>query len=832
MGQPALVVHGHFYQPPRENPWTESVTRETTAAPFHDWNERITAESYRPNGWARVVDDHGRVVAIVNNYRRLSFNIGPTLLSWMESAAPATYARIVEADHESHRAIAQAYGHLILPLANDRDVRTQIRWGLADFAHRFGRPSEGIWLPETAADDRVLAILAEEGVGFTVLAPAQAVAVRPSGEDPGDPADAQERLPIEAALSGHGDPDHGGEPAHGAHGPDGGWRDVSDGTIDTSRTYRWVHPDDPALGIDIVFYDGALAQAVAFGLAGMSSEQFVERVVGASEERTGGDVVAIAADGETFGHHQIYGDRLMAYALGVEAPRRGIEVMGLADVLRLSPPSYHVRIRESAWSCAHGVGRWREDCGCSTGGRPGWNQAWRAPLRAALDRLRDRAAEIFDRRGAEVLRDPWAARDAYIQVLVGAVSRDDFAAAWVTGDPVVAFSLLEAQRHAMAMYTSCGWFFHDLAGLETIQILRYAARCIDLIGEIGEDADTMGFLHVLSEAVSNDRAEGDGWAVWERHVVPYRVDEARALAQLALEDLLEGRGPSHRVAAWDVEVLDWDRAVRGGLALGHGRVALTHRRTGRRTERVFAALHLGGFEVFGASRPADPNRDEQALSALRFAFDGGRRVTALLRMVVDDFGPDEFGLDSALPDAAERIVARAASQLASRFAAAYDRLYSDHRDTLESLAAAGYPLPPMLRAPAELALARRIEAEVAAQSGSFDPGDYAAAVALARQARAGGFTIDTPQARTTVERLLLMAAERAVGGPDAAARSGAAAAAVVLLDVAEELELHPNVDRAQEILFEALQIHPEWAETLGKLTERLWLAPPDSLLSL
>ena len=453
--------------------------------------------------------------------------------------------------------------------------------------------------------------------------------------------------------------------------------------------------------------------------------------------------------------------------------------------------------------------------------------AWRAPLRAALDGLRDRATEVFERRGGAVLRDPWAARDAYIEVMLGSVGREAFADAWVLGDPVVAFSLLESQRHAMAMYTSCGWFFHDLAGIETVQVMRYAARCMDLLVDIGEDPDQDGFLTALAAAQSNDPAEGDGRSVWERHVVPFRVDEARAAAELALEDLLEARPAPDRVAAWELEVLDRGRLVRGGLVLAHGRVALTHRRTGRRTERVYAGVNLGGFEVFGASRPADPSvgRDEALVHGLRRSFEAGMRVTALLRTVVDDFGPDEFGLDSALPDAAERIMARAAGQLAARFAAAYDRLYSDHRDTLESLAAAGYPLPPVLRAPAELALARRIEAEVVAQAGSLDPADYAAAVGVARQARAGGFVLDTPQARATVERLLLLATERATGGPDARARAEGVAAARALLDVADELELHPDVDRAQEVLFAALDIAPERAEALRPLAERLWLAP-------
>ena len=317
------------------------VPRQPTAAPFHDWNERITAECYRPNGWARVLDDQGRIVAIVDNYRRLSFDMGPTLLSWLEDHAPETYGRIIEADRASRRAIAQAYGHAILPLCNDRDLRTQIRWGLADFRHRFGRPAEALWLPETAVDDRVLAALAEEGVGFTILAPGQITAVRAPGSAEWDTAPGR---------------------SIGADPP-----------AELPGALRWRHPHDPALGVDLVVYDGPISHEVAFG--GFLSQGVIDRIVG----QAGGDLVSVACDGESFGHHHTYADRGVAYALTVESDRRGVALPRLADWLAQHPPDHDGMIHVSAWSCAHGVARWMDDCGCHTGGEPGWNQAWRAP---------------------------------------------------------------------------------------------------------------------------------------------------------------------------------------------------------------------------------------------------------------------------------------------------------------------------------------------------------------------------------------------------------------------------------------------------------------------
>jgi hypothetical protein len=728
------------------------VPREPSAAPFHDWNARIALEAYRPNAFARVLDERGRVVAIVNNYEHLSFDFGPTLMTWLEEHAPEAYERVLEADRRHHGAVAQAYYHVILPLATERDVRTQVRWGMAEFEHRFGRRAEGIWLPETAVNDAVLRVLAQEGIGFTVLAPAQS------------------RTPL-----------------------------------DTRVAYTWVDPLDPDRTVDLVFYDGGLSHAVAFELSGLDSQELLDRVQAAAGDA--GGLVTIAADGETFGHHHHWGDRLLAYALAVEAPKRGVEVTTLAAHRRDAPPEATAEVVESAWSCAHGVGRWKEDCGCSTGGEPGWNQQWRAPLRAALDVVREAVDDAFERRGASALRDPWAARDDYVRVLLGDDDRASFAARWVTGDEVEAYTLLEATRHAMAMYTSCGWFFNDLAGLETVQVMRYAARAIDLLVELGEPSPLEACLAVLEGGESNVPEEGDGRDVWRRHVEPARVDAERVVAHLALVELLEGREPAQRVASFDVAVNDHGHRDGGALSLCWGAVALTHRRTGRRTEHVYAAIHLGGLEVLGATRPphADPLADEAAFGRLRTAFRDDAPVTTLLRLVSDGFGPSEFGLGSALPDAADQILQGAAESLTDRFTQAFDQLFSDHRPTLTALAVAGYQLPPELRAPAELALARRLDAAVAAAHGSSSPSDYEAAISVAREARRNGVVLDAAGARQAIDRLILAAVERALAEP----------ARLVdvrnLLVVAGSLGMVPEVGRAQELVYDAMTADPDRA---------------------
>ncbi len=480
----ALVIHGHFYQPPRENPWTGEVEREPSAAPYHDWNERIHDECYGPNAAAPIGGDTPD--RVVNNYTNISFNFGPTLLSWLETHHAQTYQRILTADKESYakrgghgNAIAQAYGHAILPLCNERDRITQIIWGLADFRFRFGREAEALWLPETAANDEVLALLVDHGLRYVILAPAQAKRVRAGSE--------------------------------------GSWADGGD--VDTSKPYRFRHPDGSNRSLAVFFYNGPLARAIAFEKALTSSRGLVDKFISAAG--TGG-LVNVATDGETYGHHFKFGDLCLAHALEVEAKEAGFWITNYGEFLDQNPPEFEVEIDNgpagegTSWSCVHGVGRWTRDCGCHTGGEPGWNQAWRAPLRAALNFLRDDAAVKFETAGSVLLRDPWAARNDYIEVMLDPLhARDPFLKRHArreltAAEEIRVFSLLEMQRSAVLMFTSCGWFFSDLAGIETIQVLRYAARVIDLLEQLGLQSPQREFLELLSHANSNRSEKGNG----------------------------------------------------------------------------------------------------------------------------------------------------------------------------------------------------------------------------------------------------------------------------------------------------------------------------------
>ena len=491
MSETALIIHGHFYQPPRENPWTGEVEREVSAAPYHDWNERIHAECYGPNAAAAVGDQ------IVNNYAHISFNFGPTLLSWLEKHHPATYQRIIDADKQSAlqrdghgNAIAQAYGHAILPLCNEQDRLTQVVWGVADFRHRFGREPESMWLPETAVNHATLEVLIDHGLRYVILAPAQASRYRNIGDE---------------------------------H-----WHHVADGSIDASHPYSYFHRDGSGRSIAIFFYNGPLARAIAFEKALTSSERLARMIQSAS---VGKAMVNVATDGETYGHHFKFGDLCLAHVLSVEAPRERFWITNYGEFLDRYPPQHEVEIHAgphdegTSWSCGHGVSRWLRNCGCHTGGESGWTQEWRGPLRAALNYLRDRTAEGFEELGSKLFKDPWGARNAYVELLLKRVTPGEFLAAHTKrslspSDEVAAFTLLEMQRNALLMFTSCGWFFYDISGIETIQVLKYAARVIELSDQLGLPSHRKEFLDVLAEARSNVAEKGTGADIYVRHAEP------------------------------------------------------------------------------------------------------------------------------------------------------------------------------------------------------------------------------------------------------------------------------------------------------------------------
>jgi hypothetical protein len=677
-----ICIHGHFYQPPRENPWLESVEPQDEAAPYHDWNERINAECYAPNTAARVLDDRDRIVDIINNYGRISFDFGPTLLSWLEEKAPEVYRSVLDADRESRErfqghgsAMAQAYNHVILPLASREDKEIQVVWGIRDFEHRFGRAPEGMWLPETAADLETLEALAARGIRFTILAPSQAARVRAgAGSD---------------------------------------WRDVSGGRIDTTVPYVQRLPSGRS--IVLFFYDGPASRAVAFERLLHRGENFALRLASIAPADGRPRLGHIATDGETYGHHHPHGDMALAFAL------RAIETQALATLtnygafLEASPPQHEVEILErTSWSCAHGVERWRSNCGCRTGGAPGWTQEWRAPLRESLDWLRMRVTPHLRRAESETFVHPPKVVLDYIELILdrGLENVERFLARHSrkplsTPERVTALKLLELERHLQLMYTSCGWFFSDVSGIETVQVLRYSGRTVQLARDLfPSETEPLEreFLELLGRTKSNRPEVGSARELYERNVKPNQVTFESLGAHYAISALFEPYPEKVRLYCYDVEKSEPLSRQAGITRLMSGRLAVRSRITHASASLVYEVLHLGGHSVTaGVKRETNDVSDGELGRELESPFEKGD-TQKVLRLIDQRFGPETYDLKSLFGDEQRRVVAHLLQSSLEEAEAALRRIYEHHGATMRFLADLGVPPPRALSVAAEVVL--------------------------------------------------------------------------------------------------------------------------------
>jgi alpha-amylase/alpha-mannosidase (GH57 family) len=694
-GKRFVCIHGHFYQPPRENPWLETVETQDSAAPYHDWNERICAECYAPNGAARVVNNKNQITRIVNNYARISFNFGPTLLSWLRENAPRTVRMILDGENRSRQryrghssAIAQVYNHMILPLANARDRNTQIRWGIADYESSFGSLPEGMWLPETAADTATLEALATNGIEFTVLAPHQCKRIRP--------------------VKGEAE-----------------WTDTPNATVDTTHPYLVRFASGASIAI--FFYNGPDSRAIAFEGLLDSGDNLAGRLKAGFKDSAQPQLVHVATDGESYGHHHKYGEMALAYALRLLEQDKTVKLTNYACFLEQFPPEFECEIVENtSWSCEHGIERWRSDCGCN-GGKQGWNQAWRAPLRQALDELRDALVPLTEREGGKLFKDVWAARDAYIHVVLdrGAESVDRFFAAQQTHtltepERVQALKLMEMQRHALLMYTSCGWFFDDISGIETVQVIAYAARVLQLAQQlIGEQAEPLqpAFLARLSEARSNVPEAGDGARIYKKSVETMELHLEQVAAHYAISSIFSSFADETDLFCYRVRRISHEiyTSGRGRLALGRAHVASAI--TGNAQSFSFAVLHFGDQNITAAVKAYD---DADAAAFEAFSAEAAGHVQRadfpeVIRLIDRFYGHADYSLTSLFRDEQRRIVELILKSTLMDIENSLTAIYQDHASLLHYLSQAGLPKPPALTLAAGFAinagLRRTLEAE-------------------------------------------------------------------------------------------------------------------------
>lgn len=787
-----ICIHGHFYQPPRENPWLETVELQDSASPYHDWNERIGAECYAPNASARILDEAGRIARITSNYAKISFNFGPTLLAWMKDKMPDVHEAIVVSDRLSLQnfsghgsALAQVYNHMILPLANDRDKHTQVLWGVRDFEARFGRAPEGMWLAETAADTPTLEKLAELGIRFTILSPFQASRSREMGKRNS--------------------------------------RDVSGGQIDPTRPYLMRLPSGRS--ITLFFYDGPVSQAVAFEGLLTSGERLANRLMSAfNDRRTWDQLVHIATDGESYGHHHRHGEMALAYALQYIESGNLARLTNYGEYLERHQPTHEAQIHEkSSWSCVHGVGRWMTDCGCNSGGHAGWNQGWRTPLRQALDWLRDELTPLYEAKAKELLRDPWAARNEYISVILdrSPANREKFvneqaARALNEAEKVTVWKLMELQRHAMLMYTSCGWFFDEISGIESVQVVQYASRALQLARDVLDKDLESRFLDVFSGARSNLPENGDGRTIYEKFVRPARMDWPKVAAHYGISSIFNPYSETTRIFAYTFADEDRQLLTSGKTRLAVGRTKVISEITQETRLMTYAILYMGEHNLSGGVRDFESTQAyDEMLNALKGAYERAD-FPECIRLIDRYFGQPSYSLSSLFKDEQRRILneilVSTREDLESRFRLIAER----YAPLMKFLHSAGAPLPEGLNTAMDFVLRSDIRKHIEAE-----PQDLEMLRSLIQEATARGARVLDASIGFSVKKQMETMMEQFSSHPNEPERMKAldAFAQLVL-----PLPLELNLWKVQNIYWEMLQRRlPEFRQRAGDEQAEAWV---------
>ncbi|MBX0332238.1 DUF3536 domain-containing protein [Pontibacter sp. HSC-14F20] len=664
-----ICIHGHFYQPPRENPWLNEVELQESAHPYHDWNERITAECYARNTASRIQNGKGQIVDIMNNYARMSFNFGPTLLEWMEKKAPDIYQSILDADKESQKrfsghgaALGQVYNHMIMPLANERDQHTQVIWGIYDFRKRFGRDPEGMWLGETAANTATLEVLAEHGVKFTILSPYQARRYRK--------IDQKE------------------------------WHNAEGAKIDPRRPYRCTLPSGRTIAL--FFYDAPVSQAIAFEGLLESGEKFAHRLTTTFDENSNDpQLMHIATDGETYGHHHRFGEMALSYALHHIEQEQLAKITIYGEYLELYPPKYEAEIIENtSWSCMHGVERWRSDCGCHTGGHDDWNQAWRAPVREAFDWVRDQLEPLYEQEMHKLGADPWQTRNNYIQVIM---DRDEervreFMYSQTNRnlskvEQIKFLKLLEMQYHALLMYTSCGWFFDEVTGIETMQDILYATRALQLAKDLSGEDYEVPFVEFLKRARSNNKDYGNASKAYYKIVQPTMLDLLRVGAHYAVSSLFADSPDELPLYSYKATSEYYEMLEAGRQRLAIGKAFIRSSVTWEEVDVSFAVLHIGDHQLFGGVRKyVSPDAFATLHHELSTAFEKGN-ITEVIMLLDKHFESHNYSFWHLFRDDQKKILDQVLEQTMRALEHDFQQVYDNNYPLMAAIKSVDMNLP-------------------------------------------------------------------------------------------------------------------------------------------
>lgn len=786
-----LTIHGHFYQPPRENPWLESIELQDSASPFHDWNERINNECYNPNSVSKIVDNRNKILDVVNNYEFLSFNFGPTLLSWMEEYSPLAYERVIKADiesvgeHDGHgNAIAQVYNHMIMPLANEKDKQTQVIWGIKDFESRFGRKPEGMWLAETAVDNDTLRVLIENDIKYTILSPYQALKFRKIGDKE--------------------------------------WTDVSWGNIDPARPYRYYIKGTDKY-IDLFFYDGAISKSVAFDEILKDGNKFIRRLKeGVSEGRNYPQLINIATDGESYGHHTKFGDMALSYVLRVRAKEEGFKIVNYAQYLEKYPSEMEVDIKQSSsWSCFHGVGRWMEDCGCSTGGHPGWNQKWRKPLRDALNYLRDELVTIFEKEGKNYFKDAWITRNNYINVILDRSERsvkkfqkENFVAGLSEDKIVKAMELLEMQRQAMLMYTSCGWFFSEISGIETTQIMKYAARAMQLAQNFSKKDYETHFLEILGGAKSNFVEFGTGKDIYEKFVKPSIVTIKQIASLWAISSLYRDFEDEEDVYCYKIRKQAYKKVQRGTSKLVVGHIEIESKITLQKSNLMFALVQYSNGDFHCAIKEFSDETEYLNIQKELFRIFLLHPLTEIIRALDEYFGREYFTLKDIFIEERRKILQVMMQGKMQRFGHMYQEIYSEGKSSIYHMQSLGLSIPDEFKISAGYTLGHQFNDLIVNAKGFLDNEIIQAAMDINFEVKKLGIEIDKTPSNKVFSHKISQNISRLAQNFEIQQ----AEATLELFDNIEKLELNVDITESQNIYFN--KIFHEMGEIIEKMNKK------------
>lgn len=788
-----LTIHGHFYQPPRENPWIEAIEIQDSACPFHDWNARIANECYIPNSVAKIVDYKNQILDIVNNYSKMSFNFGPTLLSWLELYEPYTYERVIKADVESAyrnnghgNAMAQTYNHLIMPLANKNDKYTQTIWGIRDFQYRFGRSPEGMWLSETAVNDETLEVLIDCGIKFTVLSPYQAESIRKFGEEK--------------------------------------WTDVSWGSIDPARPYRYYTKNNREKFIDIFFYDGSISKSVAFDHLLKDGNKFICRLKeGVSDIRDYNQIVNIATDGESYGHHTKFGDMALSYILRIRAEEEGFCIINYANYLYTEGVEYEVQIKPvSSWSCAHGVERWQSDCGCSGGGAVGWNQKWRRPLREALDYLRDEIITIFEKNAKKYYKYCWDARNDYINVILDRSEesvKKFFDKHLIDknidcNDKVNALKLMEIQRQTMLMYTSCGWFFSEISGIETTQIMKYAARAIQLASDFSEKDLEKEFLNILSRAQSNIHNFGTGKDIYEKFVKPAVITTKEIASLWAVSSLYQDFDKDVSLYCFDIVKNNYKKFSKGSTNFVIGRIEVKSRITWEKADLIFALLQYPGGDFHCAIREFSNQNDYTRISKNLIDAYTNMSITETIRQLDENFGTEYYSLKNIFSDERSKILSVLLKDKLSKFSNVYRDIYNEGKGSILQLKDLGLHIPEEFKLAAQYTLSQDFNKLFSGGNTVLDENTMQLATEINDEAKALCLELDKQTtSKFLSEKICLRVSEFAKNF-----ESHRLDKALELFKCIDELEVCVDISEAQNIYFN--RVFCKFSEIIDESSER------------